>query len=154
LGDSSVVTVVDATGLILGRVASVVAKKLLLGERVVILNAEKALISGRRLSTIRAAKKRLEWRTRGSKAKGPKHPRRPDGMVRRTVRGMLPWDKPRGHAAYKRLRVFIGVPDDYVGVTPRSMPASHKTLTKTGAITVGEVAQNIGWKPAGDQLHA
>ena len=153
MGDPSTVTVVDATDQILGRLASVVAKQLLMGERVVILNAEKALISGRRTSIIRAAKQRLERRTRGSKAKGPKHPRRPDGIVRRTVRGMLPWDKPRGHTAYKRLRVFIGVPVDYDGVTPQ-MPESRRVLTKTGAITVGEVAQNIGWKPAGDPLHA
>lgn len=154
MGDSSGITVVDATGLILGRLASVVAKQLLMGERIVILNAEKALISGRRLSIIRAAKQRLERRTKGSKTKSPKHPRRPDGIVRRTVRGMLPWDKPRGHAAYKRLRVFIGVPVDYAGVTPQSVPESRRSLTKTGVITIGEVAQSIGWKPAGDQLHA
>jgi large subunit ribosomal protein L13 len=154
LGDSSSITVVDATGLILGRLASVVAKQLLTGERVVILNAEKALISGRRRGIIRAAKQRLERRTLGSKAKGPKHPRRPDGIVRRTVRGMLPRNKPRGHAAYKRLSVFIGVPVDYEDVTPRSLPEGRKSLTKTGAITVGEVAQSIGWKPVGERLHA
>ena len=154
MGESSTITVVDASGLILGRLASVVAKQLLTGEHVVILNAEKALISGRRNSIINEYKQRLKRRTLGSKKKSPKHPRRPDGIVRRTVRGMLPWDKPRGHAAYRRLSVFIGVPVDYKDITPRNMPESRKSLTKIGALTVGEVAKNIGWKPIGEQLHA
>lgn len=40
--------IVDATGLVLGRLASVAAKSLLAGEEVKIVNAEKALITGSR----------------------------------------------------------------------------------------------------------
>ena len=46
--------VIDANGLILGRLASTVAKRLLSGdEEIHIVNAEKAVISGSRASTLR-----------------------------------------------------------------------------------------------------
>jgi len=92
--------IIDATELILGRAASVIAKRLLQGETIVIVNAEKAAISGKRLSIIKEAKTFLEV---GHPRKGPLHRRRPDQIVRRTVRGMLPWKKPKGKQAYKRL---------------------------------------------------
>ena len=76
-------TVIDATGLILGRMASVIAKRLLQGETIIVLNAEKAVISGKRLSKIKEAKAFLEV---GHLRKGPLHQRRPDRIVRRTIR--------------------------------------------------------------------
>ncbi|RLI06236.1 50S ribosomal protein L13, partial [Candidatus Bathyarchaeota archaeon] len=39
-------SVIDASGLILGRMASIVAKRLLEGEQIEIVNAEKAVVSG------------------------------------------------------------------------------------------------------------
>ncbi|NIU39901.1 50S ribosomal protein L13, partial [Candidatus Bathyarchaeota archaeon] len=78
-------TVVDASGLILGRMASMVAKRLLNGENIVIVNAERSTISGKRLSKIREARKFLEV---GHPGKGPFHQRRPDRILRRTIRGM------------------------------------------------------------------
>ena len=53
------VTVVDANNLILGRMATVVAKRLLQGESIIILNAEKTVISGKRLSRVKEAKRKL-----------------------------------------------------------------------------------------------
>jgi large subunit ribosomal protein L13 len=44
--------VIDATDLILGRMASTVAKLVLKGERVIIINAEKALISGNKKNIV------------------------------------------------------------------------------------------------------
>jgi len=103
--------VVDADGLILGRMASKIAKLLLSGYRVIVVNAERAVVSGSYDRVIARYKKRLEWRTLANVEKTPKRPRRPDLIVRRTVRWMLPWKKPRGKAAYKRLFVYIGTPD-------------------------------------------
>ena len=97
------VTIIDAKGLILGRMASIVAKRLLEGESVIILNAELAAISGKRLQIVKDAKTFLEV---GHPRKGPNHPRRPDKIVRRTIRGMLPYRKPKGRQAFKRLRVY------------------------------------------------
>lgn len=141
------VTVIDANGLILGRVASVVAKRLLQGERIVIVNAEKAVISGKRKSRVAEAKEFLEV---GHHRKGPFHPRRPDRIVRRTVRGMLPWRKPKGKQAYKRLRVFLGVPEEFKGKEMETIPEANAAKLRCPYITVGELAKEIGWNPVGE----
>src|SRR5512136_2831367 len=92
---------VNADGLILGRMASKVAKHLLNGEEVTILNAEKAILSGKRKSKVAEAKKFLEV---GAPGRGPFHYRRPDKIVRKTVRGMVPFKQPRGKNAFKKLK--------------------------------------------------
>jgi len=139
-------TVIDASGLILGRMASVVAKRLLLGESIVIVNAEKATISGKRLSRVRETKAFLEI---GHPGKGPFHPRRPDQIVRRTVRGMLPHRLPKGQVAFKRLRVFLGVPSEFKDVTPQTIPEADVGKLKCPYVTLGEFAKEIGYKAGG-----
>jgi len=139
-------TVIDASGLILGRMASVVAKRLLSGESIVIVNAEKATISGKRLSRVREAKAFLEV---GHPGKGPFHPRRPDQIVRRTVRGMLPHRLPKGQAAFKRLRVFLGVPLEFKDATFQTIPLADVGKLKCPYVTVGEFAKEIGYKAGG-----
>ncbi len=139
--------VIDATGLILGRMASAIAKRLLQGETIYIINAEKATISGKRPSTVREAKAFLEI---GHPGKGPYHPRRPDRIVRRTVRGMLPWKKPKGKQAYRRLRVFIGVPGELQGEETQTIPDARAQKLKCPYTTVGEIAHEIGWSPIGE----
>ena len=138
------VAVIDADGLILGRMASVVAKRLLNGERIIIVNAEKAVISGKRLSLIREAKEFLQV---GHPGKGPYHPRRPDRIVKRVIRGMLPRRKPRGQQAYKRLRVFIGVPEEFRDVEKETIPEADAGRLRCPYIRVGDLAQAIGWNP-------
>jgi len=137
-------TVIDATGLILGRMASVVAKRLLMGERIAIVNAEKAVISGRRTTVIKRYKDRLQI---GHYRKGPYWPRRPDRIVWRTIRGMLPRYKEKGKQALKRLKVFIGVPEELAGVQAQTIPEASASKLKCPYITVGELAKEIGWRP-------
>jgi len=143
-GENTVI--IDASNLVLGRLASIVAKRLLSGESVVVVNAEKAVVTGARSSIFADAHAKLEIRTLGSKKKSPKHPRRPDGIVRRTVRGMLPRDKQRGKDAFSRLRVYIGVPED-VDTTKVLRTKAAESRSMTRPTTVGEIAQSIGWKP-------
>lgn len=138
--------IIDASNLILGRLASVVAKYLLSGKSVVVVNAENAVVTGERKSIVKEAHARLEIRTLGSKTKSPKHPRRPDGLIRRTVRGMLPRDKPRGKDAFSRLKVYIGVPKE-VDTTKTVKPKEAENKSLIRLMTVGEIAQSIGWKP-------
>jgi len=101
---SEEVKVIDAEGLVAGRLASIIAKRLLLGERIVVVHAEKAIITGKRERVLEWYGKRVtEWRTYYNPEKrGPKIPRRPDKVFKRMVRGMLPRKKPRGRAALKR----------------------------------------------------
>ena len=137
--------IVDAKGLILGRLASNVAKLLLQGETVIILNAEKAAISGKKQQIVQEAKAFLEV---GHPRKGPLHPRRPDKIVSRTVRGMLPRRKPKGVAAYKRLRVYLGAPLEFEDKKIQTISEASADKLKSPYITVGELAKEIGaWTP-------
>ena len=137
-------TVIDADGLILGRMASVVAKRLLEGERIDIVNAENAVVSGRRLQIIAERKEFLE--VGGRQDKGPFHFSRPNAIVRRTIRGMLPRRKARGRDAFGRLKVHIGVPRELRESERESIPDAHLERLRGRYITMGEIAKNIGWK--------
>jgi large subunit ribosomal protein L13 len=112
-------TIINADGLILGRMISIIAKRLLNGEEIVIVNAEKAVLSGKKRSKVDEAKEFLEV---GYPRAGPFHYKRPDRIVRRTVRGMLPYREPKGKNAYKRLKVFIGVPEDLKDQKMETLP--------------------------------
>ncbi len=136
--------IIDAKGLILGRMASIIAKRLLQGESVIVLNAEKAAISGKRLQIVKEAKTFLEV---GHPRKGPYHPRRPDKIVRRTIRGMLPRQKPKGRQAFKRLRVYLGAPMEFNGKEIQTILEASAEKLKSPYITVGELAKEIGWTP-------
>ena len=139
-------TIIDANNLILGRMASVVAKRLLLGERISIINAEKSVISGKFKQLIKAYKKRLEIHTFTNPLRGPFHPRRPDRLVRKTIRGMLPWKKPRGRKAFHNLRVFIGVPEKYDNDNIQTETIEDASLSrlKEKYITVARLTHYIG----------
>jgi large subunit ribosomal protein L13 len=136
--------IIDAKGLILGRMASIIAKRLLQGESIIVLNAEKAAISGKRLQIVKEAKTFLEV---GHPRKGPYHPRRPDRIVRRTIRGMLPRKKPKGKQAYKRLKVYLGAPKEFEDKEIQTILDASAEKLKSPYITVGELAKEIGWSP-------
>ena len=135
--------VIDATDLILGRLASHVAKLILTGERVAVINAENTVISGSKKNTVEKFKKRLEMRTLGSQKKAPKHARRPDTYVRRVVRGMIPWKKANGKSAYRRLKVYVGSPER-IRSPAQTIPEARKVIRPS--MTVGELMQTFGWK--------
>ncbi len=106
--------VIDARDVILGRMASLIAKELLNGEKIIVVNAEEAVISGSKEDVLEKYATRRERSSLVNPARhGPFYPRRPEGIVRRAVRGMLPYKKAGGKAAYKRLRVYAGVPEEY-----------------------------------------
>ena len=138
--------VVDATNCIAGRMCSHVSKLLLQGNRVAIVNAEKAMLSGNRYKTIELYKEHLEINSVTNPIHGPFHPRRPDTMLSKMVRGMVPKRKSSGVTAFKRLRVYIGVPDEMKGAKTESFSDSKITKPEAYYISVGEVAKQIGWK--------
>jgi large subunit ribosomal protein L13 len=144
--DQRLNTVIDASGLILGRMASNIAKRLLSGEPVVIVNAEKAVLSGKRLSRVKEVRAFLD---KGHPKKGPFHPRRPDQIVHRTIRGMLPHRQPKGVTALRHLRVYLGVPSDLKTAAVQTIPEAKVTKLKCPYITIEEYAKEIGYKPMG-----
>ena len=139
--------IIDAKDLILGRMASSVAKRLLEGEKVAIVNAEQAIISGRRKLTFDVYDAWLEVGSIVNPRKGPFHLRKPNDLVRLAVRGMLPFDKPRGREAYRRLKVYMGVPAEFKGKELESLPgAKLERLGTRRFIRVGELSKHLGIK--------
>jgi large subunit ribosomal protein L13 len=125
--------------------ASEVAKTALNGEQVVVVNAEKAYVSGDMRTVFQENKAKVSIKNKGNVNRGPYHPRRPDNYVRRVIRGMLPWDKDRGRRAYKRVRVYIGVPEGELKKRniPMPQPASPRKKLRR-KVTVAEVCRHIG----------
>ena len=136
--------ILDGNGLVLGRLASVVAKLLLNGNIVHVVNVEKTVISKSKKSAVATTKARLEVRTLASQSKNPKRPKRPENIFQRTVRGMLPWKKSRGKTAYKKLRVYIGIPEQYSDVD-RQVPSEAKPISsKYSPISMKDYAKIMG----------
>lgn len=136
------VTVVNAEGLIVGRMCSKVAKRLLNGEEVIILNAEKAVFSGKVKSKVLEAHIFLEV---GAPMRGPFHYRRPDRFLRKAVRGMLPFKQPKGKSAYKRLKCYMGVPLDLKDREMITFSEASVANLKGPHFTLGELSSEIGW---------
>ncbi|MCP8310798.1 MAG: 50S ribosomal protein L13 [Candidatus Methylarchaceae archaeon HK01B] len=140
------IMVVDAQGHIAGRLSSYIAKSLLKGNKVVVVNAEKTLLSGRKSSIINQYLKRLEIGSVINPRHGPLHPRRPDTMLTKMVRGMLPYRKAKGLEALKRLRVYISIPEQYNSVEKAVFEKALATKPLSFYLTLGDVASRLGWK--------
>lgn len=138
--------IIDGEGLVLGRLASKVSKILLSGENVTVLNAEKVIISGNKDWAYQKYKQRIDRASISNpRDMGPKYPRRPDDIFRRTVRGMVPYKKTKGREAYKRLKVHVGIPTEFESQEMTSVPeAEPKNITKS--VKLGTVSQLLGSK--------
>ncbi len=135
----------NAEGMIVGRLATMVAKDALMGEEVRVINADKALISGAKENTLaREKQRRLR---KGYPLKAQTISRLPDRHVRRTIRGMLPWKFTRGREAYKRVLCYVGVPAELEGKTTVPTPKAHSSKLPTlKYITIGEMCKRLGGK--------
>jgi len=139
--------VIDGEGAILGRMASLIAKLLLEGHRVVVVNAEKVAVSGDPSRLIKFYRDTvLGVRSHYSHKWRPKRPRSPQRLVIKAVHGMLPKNK-KGEGALSRLRVFVGMPKEYAGKASK-LPEEFTVakLTKAKYATLGEIARQLGWK--------
>jgi large subunit ribosomal protein L13 len=135
------VAIIDAEGAVLGRLCTAVAKRLLNGEEIAVVQSEKVIVTGKK-NMIKAHYK--HEREVGTYRKGPFYPRMPDRILKRTIRGMIPYQEPHGRTAFKRLKCYIGVPKEFQGksfekiTTAEKYPADYMTLQ--------EVAQFLGAK--------
>jgi large subunit ribosomal protein L13 len=138
--------IIDGEGLVLGRLASRVSKKLLTGEPVTVLNAEKIIISGTKEWAYQKYKQRLDRASISNPRRmGPKYPRRPDDIFRRTVRGMLPYKQSKGKNAYKGLKVHLGMPPEFKEEEIKQLKeAQPKNITHS--IELGKISQLLGAK--------
>ncbi|MBI3052160.1 50S ribosomal protein L13 [Candidatus Woesearchaeota archaeon] len=132
--------IIDASGLILGRMATLAAKKALGGEEVVIVNSEKAVITGRKKDILLKHRLRTEL---GQPTQGPFFQKRPDLYVRRAIRGMVPRKKARGRDAFRKVRCFIGLPAEFSGKAETIEAADIRKSSARNYITVRELCRLI-----------
>ena len=132
--------VVDARDCILGRVASQVAQRALDGDRVAVVNAEDAVITGRKEEI---EERYLKRRDIGSD-RGPSYPKQPDRIFKRSIRGMLPHKKPRGREAYENVRVYLGNPYGNDVEAEILDETSLDRLSNIKFVSLGEVSETLG----------
>ncbi len=135
--------VIDGSEHIMGRLATHIAKRLLEGEEIVVVNAEKIVITGRKEQILEDYKARRDRGVAGRNRFGPYYPRMPDRMFKRSVRGMIPYQEPRGRTAFKKLKVYIGVPREMKGV---ELTKVEKAMDRgsTKKLHLGDVAIWLG----------
>lgn len=132
--------IINAENHIAGRLASVLAKRLMKGEEIVIVNADQIIITGEPDAVL--AHYRMK-RDRGNMKSGPFFPRRADLIMKRTVRGMLPWYTTSGREAYRRLKVYVGVPKEFVDQEKETINVAIKAGL-TQYVTLSQVAEFLG----------
>lgn len=136
--------IIDATDTILGRLASFVAKKALLGETIDVINAEKAIVTGNKKDILSKYLHRLE---RGSPRWGPFVYRQEHFFVRRTIRGMLPFKQAKGREAYKKIKCHIGVPENFKNEKFIKLDEAHiSKLKNLKYLYVADICKTIGKK--------
>ncbi|MGV8162238.1 MAG: 50S ribosomal protein L13 [Candidatus Nanoarchaeia archaeon] len=135
--------VIDGTDLILGKISAYVAKQSLLGETIRIVNAEKIVITG---NPEMVMAKQVRKRNMGAPLIGPYYPRMPERIVKRTIRGMVPYKKPRGKEAFARIRCYAGLPAEFKNeklVTYDHMNIAHSNVKYT---SIEQISKHFGAK--------
>ena len=135
------ITIIDANGAALGRLSTNTAKRLLNGEEIAVINSEKAIITGKKFTIKNHYKEKREL---GTYRKGPFFPRMPDQIVKRTIRGMIPYQTPHGRTAFKRLKCYIGIPKEFEGKEFVTIKEAEKK--PVDFITIEELARFLGAK--------
>lgn len=136
--------IIDATNLIMGRLSTYVAKKALLGETIDIVNAEKVIVTGSKEFLLERYKQRRE---RGTPTTGPFFPRVSNLMLKRTIRGMLPYKQPKGAHAFKRIKCYIGIPAIFEGKQFETVKSADISRLQTKKyITLKQLSKLLGAK--------
>jgi len=142
------VTVIDGKGHLLGRLASIVAKQLLAGKKVVIVRSEQILISGSLTRNKVKYAQFIRKRMNTNPKKGPIHFKSPARIFWRTLRGMLPHKTVRGSLALGRLAAFEGIPEPYDKKKRVVVPAALKVLrlrSDRNYTVLGDLSKEVGW---------
>ena len=134
-------TIIDANGALLGRLSAITAKRLINGEEIAVINSEKAIISGKKFTIKQRYKQKIEV---GTYRKGPFFPRMPDRIVKRTIRGMIPYQTPSGRSAFKKLKCYIGIPKEFEGKKIENIKEAEKQ--PVDFITIEELSRYLGAK--------
>ena len=137
--------VYNGENIILGRLATLVAKSALLGEEVKVVNCDKVVISGKKVMVFGKVKERRA--RKGYPLKSAKHIRLTERYVKRSIRGMLPWKYTRGRDALKRIMCYPDVPAEFEGKEFVKLDGiSVEKLPTTNYVTIKEICKHVGGK--------
>ncbi|ORX37460.1 ribosomal protein L13 domain-containing protein [Kockovaella imperatae] len=146
---SSQPVVIDGKGHLLGRLASIISKQILSGQKVTVVRCEEINVSG---SFFRNKLKYHDYLHKrhivNPKKSGPFHHRAPSRILYKAIRGMVPHKTPRGAAALKRLELYEGIPPAQAKVKRMVVPAALRVLRlKPGRkyCTLKRVSHEVGW---------
>lgn len=136
---------INAEKSVFGRIASYAAKQALNGEQVIIVNAEKSIVSGTFKPAFAHFKWKVDMRVKGNPEKGPQYSKMPDKMLKRAIEGMLPHKKAKGRTALKNIKVFIGIPKEFAGEKFETIESTAKTAREKFT-ELGELSRQLGAK--------
>jgi len=131
--------IINGENAVLGRLATRVATELKKGNEIKVINCGKIIITGNPNKIIGHY---LNKRRKGSPLHGPFYPKRPDLLVRRTIRGMLPYKRKSGAALMKRLKLYIGRLEESKSDNEVIFPLKR---VKTRFITIEKLCKHLGW---------
>ena len=135
--------IIDVKGLLMGRVATVIAKKALEEEELIVINCNDVVTSGNFKDVVAHFKKKFEL---GGSGWGPYYIRDPARMFKRTIRGMLPWKRTRGREAFRRIKCYNTTPVEFKG-TPVTFKEFHiSNHSNPKHTSLGEVCKQLGGK--------
>jgi large subunit ribosomal protein L13 len=136
-------TIIDGKDLVLGRLGSTLAKRLLLGEAIKLVNCQEVIILGRKKFLVERYKNKISNKVI---KQGPYYSRAPSDIVKRAFRNMLPYKNQRGIEAYKRLKCFNSVPAALKEETLGSVEEAQVDIDNTFYYTkVGEICKALGY---------
>jgi len=136
--------IIDAKDAILGRLSSYAAKQLLLGNKVDVINCEECIVSGRKHAILNEYIRRLH---RKAPTKAPYFYRRPDMLVKRAIRGMIPFKRARGRDAFKNIKCHIGVPENLKNEKALAVEsAGAEKLHSADYLKIKEICRAVGGK--------
>ncbi|MEM1976746.1 MAG: 50S ribosomal protein L13 [Nitrososphaerota archaeon] len=142
--------VVDLTMHKVGRAASRIAKMLLSGVSVTAVNAEKAIITGKREAILERYKFLTSRRALVSlRRRTVWYPKRPERIFWYTVYRMLPRHNRRWKEALRRLKVYAGVPRELENVEKILIEDAvlREPISRSGRIirymTLGELSKEL-----------
>merc|ERR1712158_357827 len=143
------VKVIDGNQHLMGRLAAMVAKSLLNGQKVVVVRCEGLVISGNFYRNKLKIMEYLRKRHLTKPSRGPFHGRSPSKMFKHVIRGMLPHKTDRGQTAFNSLKAFEGIPAPYDKMKRVIMPSAYKQIKlkpNRKFAPVGRLAAETGWK--------
>ncbi len=135
-------TIIDGKDLVLGRLGSNIAKRLLLGESIKIVNCKDIVILGRKKYLIERYKNKL---TNKVIKQGPYYSRSPADIVKRSFRNMVPYKNQRGVEALKRLKCYNSVPSVLLSADKQTVEGAKIDSEVFYYTKVGAICEVLGY---------